>query len=182
MTGFRRHITRESIAGDQKDIVSGFFWEFIVNKWPNAVYYPGDQVFKTRLMTCSPPSDISSAPLETNLHGFDIIMPGDIARSGSCGGVFQDFIDQSIINIFQDWSDKTQDAETRLSLPKSELYMDASVFQLDRQLNPIRMWEMRTGLLENWDCPPNFGGDNNIGGQVSFSIKFEFIKPKVLNK
>lgn len=181
MSGYRRHLTRESIAGDNQDTVSNFHWELVVDQWPLAVYYPGDRVFNTRLIDVTPPSDISPQINEDRIHNHAVKQFGNIDRSGSLSGNFQDFVDQSILAIFIDWQRKIEDEETKVGLPKSQLVMNATLLQLDRQMRAIKEWRMRTGLLSNFNTGESFGGDNTSGGKISFSIDFEHIVCNPLN-
>lgn len=177
-----KYITRKDIREDNNDFKTSFHWELVVTKWPLAVYYPGDRMFKTRLVSVTPPA-APEIPINTeNIHGFDILSYGQPSSSGILSGQFQDFVDQSIENLFLDWREKISDYEDKLGLPKTELVMDAELMQLDRELNPIKRWKMQTGLLSSFGGNETFNNEQTNLGKIDFSINFEHVIPELLNK
>jgi hypothetical protein len=175
-------INRDNVAGSHNEIATTFHWDLQIDSWPKAVYYPGDALFKVRLSTCVPPLlDLSNELISEKIHGFEILQHGETLYQGDLTGTIRDFVDQSAANIFYDAFSKIIDPKTRLGLPKSVLYWDMTLYQLDRRLNPIKEYVMKTGLLKNFNTSESFTGD--IGNQppFSFGIGFEFVTVNLLN-
>jgi len=182
MPDYRQFINRTAIAGDNGDIVSNYHWELIIDRWPEAIYYPGDKVFKTRLTNVTPPlTTLDHQIHDINIMGFHIKQPGDIDYSGSIQGDFQDYVDQSVQAIFLDWAMKCQDPESRLGLRKRLLIMDCTLFQFDRANNPIKQWQCFAGMYKQHSSGEAFAGENTPGGKIGFSVDFEHVVPKLLN-
>lgn len=180
-TGFRKYINFNDIAGDKEDIANSYHWELRIDSWPSSVYFPSDKIFKTRLTSCTPPSDPSISNIHEPIMGHMISQSGDIDYSGTLQCTFQDFIDQSVAACFMQLRSKMVDPNTRNSLNKADLLIDATLFQLDRALNPIKQWNMKHGMLEAFDQGESFGGDHANLGKISVAIFFEHVEQALLN-
>lgn len=181
MAGFRNYINFTDVLGDKGDVSSSRCWSLSIDSWPSSVYQMPDKVWHTRLTTCVPPADPAIANLHEPIHGHMMVQPGDVDYSGTLQCTFQDFVDQSVMAGFMQWRSKIMDPETRNSLNKADLLADMTLYQLDRQLNPIKRWTMKHGILEAYDAGESYGGENTNLGKISVAIFFEHVVQSLLN-
>jgi hypothetical protein len=180
---FMNFITRQDVAGSLEEIKTSYQWQLQIDTYPAAVYFPGTSLFQTRLASVTPPrTSLTNPIISEKLHNFTINQYGSTDTSGEVTLTFRDFIDQSIENIFQDWFNKIQDPQTQVGLPKNVLYMDCTIYQLDRRLNPIKSWVCKTGLLASFNSGENMTGEINNQPTISATIHFEYVVPYILNQ
>ena len=179
---YREHITRENIAADLRDLPHSMNWELLVTRWPEAVYYPGALVFKTRLLAVTPPSSISHSTQTVNMHGHTFNMPGSIDRSGDVSLEFQDTTDRSISHAFIDWMNKIEDPSTKLGLPKADVTADMTLIMMDNALNPIIQYKMSTMMPTNYDSQDRASGSKDPLGNITVNLSIEHVVPTVLTQ
>lgn len=180
------HINRYKVGGNNADILDQFNWDLIILSTPKAVYWPGNELFKSRLKKIGGlPSEISVEVNEVEgPGGFKILAPGD-NTSGNLVSITLDFLDYedcSIAFFGKDWSDKCQDPITKISRPKAELVMDIQVLQLNNARKPVKQWTLYNGIIESINTNESFDSKKNPNGAVSINIKFEWYKIEYLNK
>jgi hypothetical protein len=183
---FRGYVNRKNFGQNNAEILNKFHWDFIVTKKPNVVYWPPDQILKTRLLNITGlPSDMAAAPLETEelCGGFKVIQPGEITHDPvTITFNFQDFEDSSIGYLVHDWYRKTQDPEVKVSNTKADLVCDMEVYQLNTRLLPVKKWRLYNGLYEGGNTNDgDFGNKKELSGKVDLMIKFEWWDVDYLN-
>ena len=113
--------------------------------------------------------------------GFDLIQPGLINTSGTIGLNFQDFEDQAIAAMIQDWSEKSNTRDTHRSAHKRDLYADLVIYRLNSFRKKIYQIEAQTCLPENGNYGDQYTSDKSPLGKMSIQLKAEWMKKTLLN-
>lgn len=182
-TGYLAWKNHLNVSNNLGDIPSQFLWEFQITKVPPVIYYPGRDIIIQRVISCVPPATGGINNIVEQIHGCMILQPGDVGRGGRFQAEIQDFEDLSITKMFQDWRDKTQDPETKATLPKAQLAIDMVLYQLSKTGLPIKSWTMKNGLLSEPGLDGDaFGSATQNNGKLSIAIDFEHVVDKVLTE
>lgn len=183
--GYMDHINRSLVGNNNGDIINQFNWDLEFVSTPTAVYWPGDALFKSRLVTLGAmPADISIDLQTAEVGGgFSVLQTGSVDRSPfDLSMEFQDYEDQSIGYFVRDWYRKVEDPVTKFGYPKAALIMNMNVLQLTNNRVPVKRWKFYAGLPANAGTNENFGRTKEVNGKVNLTIKFEWWDDEILNK
>ena len=123
-------INYHNYAKDNKEFLRGDMWEFTMRS-PKIVYYPGDEIFKTRLNQINLGVDTSVNGFEKRMRGnFVIIQKTGQNTSGQITLQFTDREDQAITYFVDDWRQKIADRDTKYSFRKDDLVSPEAVLKI----------------------------------------------------
>jgi len=181
--GFMSHINRNLLILNNSEILNQFNWDIQFIRWPEAVYNPGEELFKSRLKSIGQmpenTHDVASVEVPGN---FSVLQTGHLSREPfDLTLSFQDYEDSSISYFGRDWQRKCEDPETKFGYPKSQLVMDLDVIQLTNSRAPVRKWHFYSGLITNVNDGITFDRTKEPLGRVEIGIKFEWWDDEFLN-
>jgi hypothetical protein len=173
-----------SYIENNADMLNQYNWDLKLITKPAGVYYPGDQIFYSRLKQVSGlPSMTHSVTEVDGPAGFKILQPGDVEHSdASIQLSFLDYEDSSIYYLFTDWMNKIQDPATKIGLPKAYVICDIELTQLNTQLKPVLKWNFETGMPVGFSgYNTDFADKRQVQELLTVDMRFEWWKVTFLN-
>lgn len=127
------------IAEGNLEHIRNDIWDVEFLSWPSAVYNPGIDIIKTRLMSFDGGQDTQSELITKTINGHNVVSPG--GRSGApadCTFTFNDREDQSITYLCHDYNNQCGDPNNGFGRHKSELVFDFKLVFYNTLLVPVR--------------------------------------------
>ena len=181
-TDYMNYINRLQANQNNQEILTSFEWEIQFDHKPNIVFFPEDNLHKIRIknlnLTGGDPSNLN---MSTELRSFTLIQPGLQGNKGSISFNYQDFEDQAIAAMIQDWADKCNTRDTRRSAHKRDLYCDMTVIRLNSFRKPVNQYKCLVGLPSSGSYGDQYQGNKSMLGEMSLQIDFEFVSKDLLN-
>jgi hypothetical protein len=165
----------ENYKDDNKEFLRGDMWEFTMINPPKIVYYPGDNIFKTRL-------DQVNLGIDTSVTGFEKRMRGNYVifqrtgqnTSGSINLSFTDREDQAITYFIDDWKQKICDRDSRYSFRKSDLVCDCKLVITNSGRLTVRTLYFYNCIIRDGSIDENGTQDNaSDRSNVTLALDFE---------
>lgn len=170
------YINYENINEDQKEFLLSNLWDFEFLQAPAAVYFPGNALIKTRLVSVSPTFPQGVTTVNGTIRQFQI---NQAVPSGNTNAnvtlEFMDREDQAISIFCRDWANKIGDLDTKFQYRKEDTVCMGILTMFNTSRVPIRRYKMYTGQPSaGFEPSLTFGSDDpsNIG-QVSLQLTFE---------
>jgi hypothetical protein len=178
------YINYSNINENQKEFLRSDLWDWKFTLPPAAVYYPGDEIFQTRLTTVAPTFSHSPAGgIDITIRGYQISQKVGYESHGSVTLTFEDREDQSITAFFFDWQEKLTERSTKYTFRKEDTYAEAIVTQFNSSRIPIRRYQLLTCQLAS--CTPSIAMDSatapSSSGNISAEIAYEHHIMELLN-
>jgi hypothetical protein len=167
------------ISENHKEFIRKDTWELNFTKKPAAVYYPGDEIVKSRCTTVSPSLPTSIAGIQHNIRGFQINQKTSRNTAGTVNLTFVDREDQAITVMCDDWRNKISDNDNKYSFRKEDTIADLRYSMMNSSRFGIRDIIMLTcqpndiGLQEEGDSEPEQSSSNS---EVTLGLDFEHSK------
>ena len=181
-TDFMGYVNRLTANQNNQEILTSYEWEIQFDHKPNIVFWPEDNLHKIRIKNVSlsggEPTGLSQS---TDLRGFHLVQPGFQQNSGSISISYQDFEDQAIAAMIQDWADKCNTRDTHRSAHKRDLYCDITLIRLNSFRKPVNQYICRTGIPDGGQYGDSWSESKSLMGAMGITIQFEFIQKQLLN-
>ena len=164
-----------SLAETEKEFLRGDLWEFTIINPPKVVYYPGDDIFKKRLIQINLGVDTSVNGFEKRLRGnFVILQKTGQNTSGSISLQFTDREDQAISYFVDDWKQKIADRDCKYSFRKEDLVCDAQLEIFNSSRVPVRTLAFYNCIIQDAQLDENgMAEDGSDRADVPLTLQFE---------
>lgn len=160
---------------DNKEFLRGDMWEFSLVNPPAIVYYPGDTIFKERLMSINLGIDTSVNGFEKRMRGnYTIYQQTGQNTSGTISLQFTDREDQAISYFVDDWRQKIADRDTKYSFRKDDLVADAELVLTNSSRIKVRTLHFYNCIIQDGGLDENgTAEDGTDRAEVPVTLKFE---------
>jgi len=167
------------VAQTNLELIRGDLWDFEFNEgtdWPRAVYFPGMEIFKTRLKQASISLANAASPIEKDVFVTHVHQnAGRDIQTGSVTFNFIDREDQALTYMLNDWLNQIGDPFTGLGRHKTELLLNGKFVFYDTLLNKKRQIICDAGILTATDIPDTPGEKGSDLSEVSMTINFQLM-------
>ena len=171
------------ISENEKEFLLDTNWECTMTKKPAAVYYPGDDIWKSRLNSVTPgiPADVTG--VSQVIRGFTINQKTAVNTAGSISLVFIDREDQAMSAMFDDWKQKICDREIRFQFRKEDTTANLKHVMFNTSRIPVRKLEFLGCQPSSAELKEDGVGDieSNSLGELSVSLDYEHSRRVFLN-
>ena len=163
---------------DNKEFLRTDLWDFEFIVPPAAVYFPGNDLMRARLVSVDPSIPAGVGEITAIIRGFTI---RQATISGTTSGTvtlnFIDREDQAISAFIDDWRDKLGGRENRFAFRKEFTIAEATLTQFNTSREPIRRFTLHT-LQPSGDAigtlnTPYSSDDPAQGGTCALTLTFE---------
>jgi len=183
---FMADISRNSARDTGKNAaLTSYEWEIDITP-PNAVYWPGDSLIKIRLTEVTVPGQGGS----NNENGVVVLRGGFKLHQGGLTKNsdeplvlhLQDFEDQAVIAMLEDWITKKSTRDTQRGVHKRDYISDLiTVRRLNVFRVPVREWRCE-------GCIPNvatyddvFNSEKGLLGKEQLAFDVDYWETQLLN-
>lgn len=159
----------------EKEFLRGDLWEFTLRNAPKVVYYPGDEIFKKRLIQINLGVDTSVNGFEKRLRGnFVLLQKTGQNTAGTISLQFTDREDQAISYFVDDWRQKIADRDCKYSFRKEDLVCDAQLDIYNSSRVPVRTLVFYNCILQDAQLDENgVADDGSDRADVPLNLQFE---------
>jgi hypothetical protein len=159
----------------EKEFLRGDLWEFTLVNPPKVVYYPGDDIFKKRLLQVNLGVDTSVNGFEKRLRGnFVILQKTGQNTAGTISLQFTDREDQCISYFVDDWKQKISDRDCKYSFRKEDLVCDAKLEIFNSSRVPVRTLMFYNCIIQDAQLDENgVAEDGSDRSDVPLNLQFE---------
>lgn len=164
-----------NLKDTDKEFLRGDFWEFTIVNPPKVVYYPGDDIFKKRLIQIN-------LGVDTSVNGFEKRMRGNYVlfqktgqnTAGTISLQFTDREDQAISYFVDDWRQKISDRDCKYSFRKEDLVCDAKLEIFNSSRVPVRTLKFYNCIIQDAQLDENgTAEDGSDRADVPVNLQFE---------
>lgn len=181
-TDYMNYVNRLQANQNNQEIPTSYEWEIQFDHKPNIVFWPEDALHKIRIKTVNlTGGDPTGLSQSTELRAFHLVQPGLQPANGTVSFAYQDFEDQAIAAMIQDWADKCSTRDTHRSAHKRDLYCDITLIRLNSFRKPINQYKCLVGLPQNGSYGDQFTDNKTMLGQMGLTIDFQYISKDLLN-
>ena len=165
----------KSYKDNNKEFLRGDMWEFTFTNPPKIVYYPGDDIFKTRLNQINLGLDTSVSGFEKRMRGnFVIFQRTGQSTSGQISLQFTDREDQAISYLVDDWKMKIADRDTKYSFRKDDLVADGELSILNSSRIKVRTLKFYNLIIRDAGLDENGTAEDGVDrSEITLSMDFE---------
>lgn len=178
VTGNEKHLgflNYDNLKETDKEFLRGDLWEFTLVSPPKVVYYPGDDIFKRRLIQVNLGVDTSVNGFEKRMRGnYVVIQKTGQNTSGTISLQFTDREDQAISYFVDDWRQKIADRDCKYSFRKEDLVCDAKLEILNSSRVPVRTLKFYNCIIQDAQLDENGAAeDGSDRADVPLNLQFE---------
>ena len=168
-------VNYKNLADTEKEFLRGDLWEFTLVNPPKVVYYPGDDIFKKRLLQVNLGVDSSVNGFEKRLRGnFVVFQKTGQSTSGSISLQFTDREDQAISYFVDDWRQKIADRDCKYSFRKEDLVCNAKLEIYNSSRVCVRTLMFYNCIIQDAQLDENgMAEDGSDRSDVPLSLQFE---------
>lgn len=165
----------DNLKETDKEFLRGDLWEFTLTRPPKVVYYPGDAIFKKRLIQINLGVDTSVNGFEKRLRGnFVILQKTGQNTAGTISLQFTDREDQAISYFVDDWKQKIADRDCKYSFRKEDLVCNAKLEIFNSSRVPVRTLEFYNCIIQDAQLDENgMAEDGSDRADVPLNLQFE---------
>lgn len=170
------------VAEGNLEHVRGDIWDVNWSQWPTALYNPGYELIKVRLISVTPGVQYTYQNLTKDVHGHEVNSPGARGKSAaSCTYNFNDREDLAITYMIREYLNQSSDNDTGFGRHKSELVMESELTFYNTILQPTRSIKYYSGLYES-DTVPVDTSERGTGDHstVSLTVKYQHTSFEIL--
>ena len=169
------YIDSNILLNDNKEFLRGDLWEFSFKKAPRIVYYPGDEIFNTRLTQVNLGIDNSVNGFEKRLRGnFVAYQKTGQNTAGTISLGFVDREDQAITYFMDDWHQKIADRDTKYSFRKEDLIAQCELKLFNSSRVCVRTLSFENCILADRTFDENgVAEDGSDRADVQLTMNFE---------
>lgn len=174
--GYMKFIDYQSTYKDNnKEFLRGDMWEFRFINAPKIVYYPGDDIFKSRLNQVNVGIDYSVNGFEKRMRGnYTIFQKTGQNTAGTLTLGFVDKEDQAITYFVDDWRQKVADRDTKYSFRKDDLVADCELVLTNSSRIKVRTLKFYNCIIQDAQIDENgVAEDGTDRADVQLSMNFE---------
>lgn len=171
------YINYESISEGHKEFLRTDVWDWDWTVPPAAVYFPGNDLLKTRTISVMPQFPVAIGMMQAVIRQFTIqqsTLSGTTA--GSLSIEYHDLEDQAINLWLDDWREKLGTREDRFSFRKEDTIAHGRLLVMNSTRRPIRSYSVRTvqpSDIGQGISPQLTSDDPQDAGNISTSFNFE---------
>lgn len=173
--GYMSFINYGNAKDDNKEFLRGDMWEFEFINAPKIVYYPGDDIFKRRLVQVNVGVDTSVNGFEKRMRGnYTVYQKTGQNTAGSLTLGFIDREDQAIAYFFDDWRQKIADRDCKYSFRKDDLVADCRLVLTNSSRIEVRELKFYNCIIQ--DAPMDENGvaeDGSDRSDIQLTMNFE---------
>ena len=168
-------VNYDNLKETDKEFLRGDLWEFTIVSPPKVVYYPGDDIFKRRLIQINLGVDTSVNGFEKRMRGnYVIIQKTGQNTSGTISLQFTDREDQAISYFVDDWRQKIADRDCKYSFRKEDLVCDAKLEIFNSSRVPVRTLKFYNCIIQDAQLDENGAAeDGSDRADVPLNLQFE---------
>lgn len=168
-------LSYDNLKETDKEFLRGDLWEFTLVNPPKVVYYPGDDIFKRRLIQVNLGVDTSVNGFEKRMRGnYVIIQKTGQNTSGTISLQFTDREDQAISYFVDDWRQKIADRDCKYSFRKEDLVCDAKLEIFNSSRVPVRTLKFYNCIIQDAQLDENGAAeDGSDRADVPLNLQFE---------
>ena len=165
----------DNLKETDKEFLRGDLWEFTIVNPPKVVYYPGDDLFKKRLIQINLGVDTSVNGFEKRMRGnYVIIQKTGQNTAGTISLQFTDREDQAISYFVDDWRQKISDRDCKYSFRKEDLVCDAKLEIFNSSRVPVRTLKFYNCIIQDAQLDENGAAeDGSDRADVPLNLQFE---------
>ncbi len=165
----------DNLKETDKEFLRGDLWEFTIVNPPKVVYYPGDDLFKKRLIQINLGVDTSVNGFEKRMRGnYVIIQKTGQNTAGTISLQFTDREDQAISYFVDDWRQKISDRDCKYSFRKEDLVCDAKLEIFNSSRVPVRTLMFYNCIIQDAQLDENGAAeDGSDRADVPLNLQFE---------
>lgn len=168
------YIEYNKINENQKEFLRTDLWDFSFTIPPAAVYFPGNEFLKTRLISVSPSFPGSIGEISAKIRGFDILQKVGVNSSGSVSLTFMDREDQSVSAFKRDWQEKITSMDNKFTYRKEDTVAECVLRMYNSTRTEITQWTLHTCQLDDGVISRSFTSDDpSNNGEIEMTLKFE---------
>lgn len=168
-------VNYDNLKETDKEFLRGDLWEFTLINPPAVVYYPGDDIFKRRLLQVNLGIDTSVNGFEKRMRGnYVILQKTGQNTSGTISLQFTDREDQAISYFVDDWRQKIADRDCKYSFRKEDLVCDAKLEIFNSSRVPVRTLMFYNCIIQDAQLDENGAAeDGSDRADVPLNLQFE---------
>lgn len=168
-------VNYDNLKETDKEFLRGDLWEFTLINPPAVVYYPGDGIFKRRLLQVNLGIDTSVNGFEKRMRGnYVILQKTGQNTSGTISLQFTDREDQAISYFVDDWRQKIADRDCKYSFRKEDLVCDAKLEIFNSSRVPVRTLMFYNCIIQDAQLDENGAAeDGSDRADVPLNLQFE---------
>lgn len=168
-------LSYDNLKETDKEFLRGDLWEFTLVNPPKVVYYPGDDIFKRRLIQVNLGVDTSVNGFEKRMRGnYVVIQKTGQNTSGTISLQFTDREDQAISYFVDDWRQKIADRDCKYSFRKEDLVCDAKLEIFNSSRVPVRTLKFYNCIIQDAQLDENGAAeDGSDRADVPLNLQFE---------
>lgn len=168
-------VNYDNLKETDKEFLRGDLWEFTLINPPAVVYYPGDDIFKRRLLQVNLGIDSSVSGIQKRMRGnYVILQQTGQNTSGSISLQFTDREDQAISYFVDDWRQKIADRDCKYSFRKEDLVCDAKLEIFNSSRTPVRTLMFYNCIIQDAQLDENgVAEDGSDRADVPLNLQFE---------
>lgn len=174
-------IEYSTIKDTNKEFLRNDLWDLEFTVKPNAVYFPGDLIIRTRLISFDPGTPNSLEPLEHNIRGFQIKQRARQKTDGSMTLTFVDREDHAISYFIQDWFDKISDRATQVGVRKEDYVAEIKYTIYNSSRVAIKELIFHNCMPADKGLPENGTSDVGSNSEVTLNLDYEHYERTFLN-
>lgn len=165
----------DNLKETDKEFLRGDLWEFTIVNPPKVVYYPGDDIFKRRLIQINLGVDTSVNGFEKRMRGnYVVIQKTGQNTAGTISLQFTDREDQAISYFVDDWRQKISDRDCKYSFRKEDLVCDAKLEIFNSSRVPVRTLKFYNCIIQDAQLDENGAAeDGSDRADVPMNLQFE---------
>lgn len=178
------YIKYTNINEHNREFKRSDLWDFEFIMAPAAVYFPGNGLIKTRLISVSPSFSAQIGDIGTTIRGYKIKQKAGITSDCTVELTLMDREDQAITAFKRDWQEKIGCMDNKFSYRKEDTVCECKLIQFNTSRIPIAEWRMYNGQLSDGVLGGmTFGSEEtpSNNGEVTLSLDFEHYDFKLLN-
>ena len=168
-------VNYDNLKDTDKEFLRGDLWEFTLVNPPAVVYYPGDAIFKKRLLQVNLGIDTSVNGFEKRMRGnYVILQKTGQNTSGTISLQFTDREDQAISYFVDDWRQKIADRDCKYSFRKEDLVCDAKLEIFNSSRVTVRKLVFYNCIIQDAQLDENgVAEDGSDRADVPLNLQFE---------
>lgn len=154
------------------DWATTYQWNFEFINTPSGIVVPDGESLNLRMSSSTIPTYTDENKIEINIRGHKVHQPGYHEFSHTIELTLNETVDYMIHQMFSNWSKGQQDPETGVHLPKDQIEGDVRLIRLNRQEEPVWIYNIYGCKLDSYTVPDADSESSNI--QPTLTLGYEW--------